>query len=75
MLTQKTEKIRKLRGINKEYEHLLDNAEIYLDEALMALSDKNIPAVERALSRASNSIIQSDSSTEVAYANRELLDN
>ena len=68
-------KIRKLRGINKEYEHLLDNAEIYLDEALMALSDKNIPAVERALSRASNSIIQSDSSTEVAYANRELLDN
>ena len=72
---EQREKIRKLRGINKEYEHLLDNAEIYLDEALMALSDKNIPAVERALSRASNSIIQSDSSTEVAYANRELLDN
>lgn len=75
IIEEQREKVRKLRGIEKEYEYLLDNAEIYLDEALMALSDKNIPAVERALSRASNSIIQSDTSTEVASANRELLDN
>ncbi|MAK40482.1 MAG: hypothetical protein CL993_01980 [Euryarchaeota archaeon] len=68
-------KIRKLRGLGEENEYLIDNAEIYLDEALMALSDKNIPAVERALSRASNSIIQFDPSTEVYSANRELLEN
>jgi len=73
MVEEQREKIRKLRGLEKENECLLDNAEIYLDEALMALSDRNIPAGERALSRASNSIIQSDPSTEVASANRDLL--
>ena len=72
-ITQLHDAIRGLRGVNEDTADLLDAAEQALDEARSALSDKNAPAVERALSRASNAIIQADSSTEVRSANHVLM--
>ena len=40
-------------------------AEEALDEARMALADRNAPAVERALGRAYSAIVEADPSTEV----------
>ena len=72
-ITQLHDANRSLRGVNEDTADLLDAAEQALDEARSALSDKNAPAVERALSRASNAIIQADSSTEVRSANHVLM--
>jgi len=71
-ITQLQDAVRSLRGVSEDTADLLDAAEQALDEARSALSDKNAPAVERALSRASNAIIQADSSTEVRSADRVL---
>ena len=59
------DKVRKLRGVNEDAVELLQSADLSLEEARTALSDRNAPAVERALSRASNSIIQADPKTEL----------
>jgi hypothetical protein len=71
-ITQLQDVVRSLRGVSEDTADLLDAAEHALDEARSALSDKNAPAVERALSRASTAIIQADSSTEVRSADRVL---
>ena len=59
------DQVRKLRGVNEDAVELLKSADLSLEEARTALSDRNAPAVERALSRASNSIIQADPKTEL----------
>jgi hypothetical protein len=59
------DKVRKLRGVDENAVELLKSADLALEEARTALSDRNAPAVERALSRASNSIIQADPKTEL----------
>ena len=63
------DKVRKLRGVNENAVELLISADLALEEARTALSDRNAPAVERALSRASNSIIQADPKTELLTTN------
>jgi hypothetical protein len=63
------DKVRKLRGVNENAVELLRSADLALEEARTALSDRNAPAVERALSRASNSIIQADPKTELLTTN------
>lgn len=63
------DKVRKLRGVNENAVELLKSADLALEEARTALSDRNAPAVERALSRASNSIIQADPKTELLTTN------
>ena len=72
-ITQLQDAVRSLRGVSEDTAELLDAAEQALDEARSALSDKNAPAVERALSRASNAIIQADPSTEVRSADQTLM--
>lgn len=72
-ITQLQDAVRSLRGVSGDAAELLDAAEQALDEARSALSDKNAPAVERALSRASNAIIQADPSTEVRSADQTLM--
>tara|TARA_B100001146_G_scaffold60376_1_gene53222 strand:+ start:1586 stop:2347 length:762 start_codon:yes stop_codon:yes gene_type:complete len=72
-ITQLQDAVRSLRGVSGDTEELLDAAEQALDEARSALSDKNAPAVERALSRASNAIIQADLNTEVRSADQTLM--
>ena len=72
-ITQLQDTVRSLRGVSEDSADLLDAAEHALEEAQSALSDKNAPAVERALSRASNAIIQADPSTEVRNADRVLM--
>jgi len=44
-----------------------------LDRARKALSDKNAPAVERALSRASSAIFRADPKTDFDSAERDLI--
>jgi len=69
---------RRLRGTDDSIEVILDSADTALDEARMALADRNAPAVERALGRAYSAIIEADPSTEVrsseARAGEDLLD-
>ena len=72
-ITQLQDAVRSLTGVSGDAAELLDAAEQALDEARSALSDKNAPAVERALSRASNAIIQADPSTEVRSADQTLM--
>ena len=67
--TKYPRKDRKLRGVNENAVELLRSADLALEEARTALSDRNAPAVERALSRASNSIIQADPKTELLTTN------
>ena len=57
--------VRSLRGKDEGIEGILDSASQALDEARSALSDRNAPAVERALGRATSAIIEADPSTEV----------
>ena len=57
--------LRKLRGTDDSIEEILDSAEQAIDEARMALADRNAPAVERALGRAYSAIVEADPSTEV----------
>ena len=68
------DRVRKLRGVNEDAVELLKSADLSLEEARTALSDRNAPAVERALSRASNSIIQADPKTKLLTTDI-LLDN
>ena len=50
-----------------------DSADDDLDRAREALADKNSPAVERALSRASSAIVRADPNSELGVMERELL--
>ncbi len=63
-ITTLTEKIAALRG-PEEIEGILDEAQMSLEEARAALSDHNAPAVERALGRATQALVEADPTTEV----------
>ena len=62
-----------IRGVDESSDPLLDSAEEALDRAREALADKNAPAVDRALSRASSAIIRADPNTGAGSIERELL--
>ena len=72
-ITMLQDSVHGLRGLDGASEDLLDSAEESLDRAREALADKNAPAVERALSRASSDIIRADPNSGVGSADRELL--
>ena len=56
-------------------EDALKRAAMDLEEASRALEDRNAPAVERALGRASSSLIEADPSTEVLSSEYASLEN
>jgi len=66
--------LNRLKGVREGSEDILLEAEESLDHARKALSDKNAPAVERALSRASNAIFRADPNTDFDNAARDLLE-
>ena len=63
-ITNLSEKISALRG-SEDIELILNQAEQNLDEARAALADHNAPAVERALARATQALVEADPTTEV----------
>ena len=63
-ITNLSEKVSALRG-GEDIELILNQAEQNLDEARAALADLNAPAVERALARANQAIVEADPTTEV----------
>ena len=65
--------IHKMRGIDESGDEMLDSADEALDRAREALADKNAPAVDRALSRASSAIVRADPNSELGAMERELL--
>ena len=65
--------IHRMRGIDESGDEILDSADYDLDRAREALADKNAPAVERALSRASSAIVRADPNSELGVIERELL--
>nr|MCS5529540.1 hypothetical protein [Candidatus Poseidoniales archaeon] len=62
---QLEDKLRRLRGSDEAVEGVLDAAEMAISEARAALADRNAPAVERALGRASSALIEADPDTEI----------
>ncbi len=65
--------VHRMRGIDESGDEILDSADYDLDRAREALADKNAPAVERALSRASSAIVRADPNSELGLMERELL--
>ena len=63
-ITNLSEKVSALRG-DEDIELILNQAEQNLDEARAALADLNAPAVERALARANQALVEADPTTEV----------
>ena len=63
-ITNLSEKVSALRG-GEDIELILNQAEQDLDEARAALADLNAPAVERALARANQALVEADPTTEV----------
>ncbi|MCH2441025.1 MAG: hypothetical protein MK169_01045 [Candidatus Thalassarchaeum sp.] len=63
-ITLLSEKVAALRG-SDDIALILDEAEQNLDEARAALADHNAPAVERALARAVQALVEADPTTEV----------
>ena len=63
-ITNLSEKVSALRG-GEDIEPILNQAEQNLDEARVALADLNAPAVERALARATQALVEADPTTEV----------
>ncbi|MEO2221981.1 MAG: hypothetical protein ABGX29_03565, partial [Candidatus Poseidoniia archaeon] len=57
--------IRALRGIDKSIEIILEQAMFGIEDARAALSDRNAPAVERALGRAITALVEADPETKV----------
>ena len=68
------DEVHKMRGIEESADVILDSADEDLNRAREALADKNAPAVERALSRASSAIVRADPKSEMGSMERELLD-
>ena len=67
--------VKSLRGKDEGIEGILDSASQALDEARAALSDRNAPAVERALGRATSAIVEADPSTEVRFSEAQASDD
>ena len=63
-ITTLSERIASLRG-TENIDEILDEAGQSLDEARAALADHNAPAVERALGRAIQALVEADPTTEV----------
>ena len=66
--------VNSMRGLDELSDVLLDSASEALERAMEALADKNAPAVDRALSRASSAIVRADPKSESGSLERELLD-
>ena len=67
--------IHRMKGVSEPSDHMLEEAEGALERAREALADKNAPAVERALSRASSAIVRADSDHESSSMERILLED
>ena len=65
--------VHRMRGVDEAGDAHLDSADEALDRAREALADKNAPAVDRALSRASSAIVRADPNSELGSMERELL--
>ena len=63
-ITNLSEKVSALRG-GEDIELILNQADQNLDEARAALADHNAPAVERALARAIQTLVEADPTTGV----------
>ena len=72
-ITRLQDSVHGMRGIDAGGDVLLDEADEALDRAREALTDKNAPAVDRALSRASSAIVRADPSSDLGSIERELL--
>ena len=64
-IDQLEDSLRRLRGLDAAVSGILDAAEMAISEARAALADRNAPAVERALGRATSALIEADPGTEV----------
>ena len=64
-IDQLEDSLRRLRGLDAAVSGILDAAEMAISEARAALADRNAPAVERALGRATSALIEADPDTEV----------
>ncbi|MBT3641437.1 MAG: hypothetical protein HOJ64_01095 [Euryarchaeota archaeon] len=67
--------VRSLRGVNEDSVEFILAADNALEEARTALSDRNSPAVERALSRAEKAIIRANPKTDLQSTNILFDDN
>ena len=67
--------VHRMRGVDESGDDLLDSAEQDLDRAREALADKNAPAVDRALSRASSAIVRADTHSDLGSMERHLLED
>ena len=65
--------VHRMRGVDEAGDVYLNSADEDLDRAREALADKNAPAVDRALSRASSAIVRADPDSDIGSMERELL--
>ncbi len=74
-ISRMQDSINSMRGINVDSDILLNSAEESLERAREALSDKNAPAVDRALSRASRDIFRADPMSDTGSLEKELIED
>ncbi len=72
-ITRLQDSVHRMRGVDEAGDVHLDSADEALDRAREALADKNAPAVDRALSRASSAIVRADPHSDLGSMERELL--
>jgi len=72
-ITGLQDSIHGMRGVDETGDIHLKSAEEALDRAREALADKNAPAVDRALSRATSAIVRADPNSDLGSMERELL--
>jgi hypothetical protein len=72
-ITRLQDSVYGMRGVDEAGDVILDSADEALDRAREALADKNTPAVDRALSRASSAIVRADPNSDFGSMERELL--
>ena len=72
-ITRLQDSVHRKRGVDESGDAHLDSADEALDRAREALADKNAPAVDRALSRASSAIVRADPNSDLGSMERELL--
>ena len=72
-ITRLQDSVHRMRGVDESGDAHLDSADEALDRAREALADKNAPAVDRALSRASSAIVRADPNSDLGSMERELL--
>ena len=72
-ITRLQDSVHRMRGVDESGDAHLDSADEALERAREALADKNAPAVDRALSRASSAIVRADPNSDLGSMERELL--